>query len=88
MSCGKKFLRFLSFVGPSIFAIGYTVGTGSVTSMAKAGADYGLGLLWALALSCLFSGAIKEVFGLSCGVFPIACAIMAVMTAQQIRRNG
>ena len=65
MSCGKKFLRFLSFVGPSIFAIGYTIGTGSVTSMAKAGADYGLGLLWALALSCLFSGAIKEVF--KCG---------------------
>ena len=42
MSCGKKFLRFLSLVGPGIFAIGYTIGTGSVTSMAKAGADYGL----------------------------------------------
>lgn len=29
-------------MGPGIFAIGYTIGTGSVTSMAKAGADYGL----------------------------------------------
>ena len=26
--------------GPGIFAIGYTIGTGSVASMAKAGADY------------------------------------------------
>ena len=45
-----KFRRFASVVGPGIFAIGYTIGTGSVTSMAKAGADYGLGLLWVLAL--------------------------------------
>lgn len=130
-------MRALAAVGPGIFAIGYTIGTGSVTSMAKAGADYGLGLLWVLALSCLFSGvlmsaygrfaaatgetalhgmvrfmpfgkvvaalvflgvvmgqytclggimiltsgAIKEAFGLSCGVFPIACAIMAAMYA-------
>ena len=130
-------MRALAVVGPGIFAIGYTIGTGSVTSMAKAGADYGLGLLWVLALSCLFSGvlmsaygrfavatgetalhgmvrfmpfgkvvaalvflgvvmgqytclggimiltsgAIKEAFGLSCGVFPIACAIMAAMYA-------
>lgn len=133
----KKFLKLLSLVGPGIFAIGYTIGTGSVTSMAKSGADYGLGLVWALALSCLFSGvlmsaygrfaavtgetalhgivrflpggrwiaallflgvvmgqytclggimiltsgAIKEAFGLSYGVFPIACVIMAAMFA-------
>ena len=133
----KKILQLLSAVGPGIFAIGYTIGTGSVTSMAKAGADYGFGFLWVLALSCLFSGvlmtaygrfaavtgetslhgivrylpqgrlvavliligvvmlqytclggimiltsgAIKEAFGLSCGVFPIACVIMAAMYA-------
>ena len=133
----KKFLRLLAAIGPGIFAIGYTIGTGSVTSMAKAGADYGLGLIWVLALSCLFSGvlmtaygrfsaitgetslhgivrflpggkwialfvflgvvmgqytclggimiltsgAIQEAFGLNCGVFPIACVIMAVMYA-------
>ena len=133
----KKILQLLSVVGPGIFAIGYTIGTGSVTSMAKAGADYGLGLAWVLALSCLFSGvlmtaygrfasvtgettlhgiirylprgrlvaalvflgvvigqytclggimiltsdAIREIFGLSCGVFPIACVVMAAMYA-------
>ena len=53
----------LSVLGPGIFAIGYTIGTGSVTSMAKAGADYGLGLLWVLALSCLFSGVLMETYG-------------------------
>ena len=133
----NKALRLLSVVGPGIFAIGYTIGTGSVTSMAKAGADYGLGLAWVLALSCLFSGvlmtaygrfasvtgettlhgiirylpcgrffaalvflgvvigqytclggimiltsdAIREALGLSCGVFPIACVVMAAMYA-------
>ena len=55
--------KTLSAIGPGIFAIGYTIGTGSVTSMAKAGADYGLGLLWALALSCIFSGALMEAYG-------------------------
>ena len=53
----------LSAVGPGIFAIGYTIGTGSVTSMAKAGADHGLGLLWVLALSCLFSGVLMTAYG-------------------------
>ena len=55
--------RLLSALGPGIFAIGYTIGTGSVTSMAKAGADYGLGLLWVLALSCFFSGLLMETYG-------------------------
>ena len=31
--------------------------------MAKAGADYGLGLLWVLALSCLFSGVLMTAYG-------------------------
>ena len=53
----------LAVLGPGIFAIGYTIGTGSVTSMAKAGADCGLGLLWVLALSCLFSGVLMEAYG-------------------------
>jgi Mn2+/Fe2+ NRAMP family transporter len=133
----KTIARLLAVIGPGIFAIGYTIGTGSVTSMAKAGADYGLGLLWVLALSCLFSGvlmtaygrfaavtgetalhgiarflpggrwiaagvflgivtaqytclggililsagAIREAFGISTGVFPVACGIIAVMYA-------
>ena len=40
--------RFMAVVGPGIFAIGYTIGTGSVTSMAKAGSQYGLQLVWVL----------------------------------------
>ncbi len=55
--------RVLAAIGPGIFAIGYTIGTGSVTSMAKAGADYGLGLLWVLALSCIFSGVLMSAYG-------------------------
>jgi len=38
---------------PGIFLIGYNIGTGSVSSMSKAGANYGLTLLWAVLLSCL-----------------------------------
>ncbi len=45
-------LRLLAAIGPGIFIIGYIIGTGSVTSMAKAGAEYGMTLTWALALSC------------------------------------
>ena len=59
----KRLAAVLSLIGPGIFAIGYTIGTGSVTSMAKAGADYGLGLLWVLALSCLFSGVLMTAYG-------------------------
>jgi len=55
--------RMLAIIGPGIFAIGYTIGTGSVTSMAKAGSQYGLRLLWVLVLSCLFSGVLMEAFG-------------------------
>lgn len=63
MKAMKTLKAILSVLGPGIFAIGYTIGTGSVTSMAKAGADYGLGLLWVLALSCLFSGILMEAYG-------------------------
>lgn len=58
-----KFARLLAVLGPGIFAIGYTIGTGSVTSMATAGSQHGLGLLWVLALSCLFSGVLMEAYG-------------------------
>ncbi len=50
-------------VGPGIFCIGYTVGTGSVTTMCKAGATLGLDLLWLLVLCCLFMGVLMEAFG-------------------------
>lgn len=50
-------------IGPGIFCIGYTVGTGSVTSMAKAGSQFGMQLLWVLFLSCLFSWVLMEAYG-------------------------
>jgi manganese transport protein len=59
----KKILKFLLSFGPGIFAIGYTIGTGSVTSMIVAGNDFGMDLLWVLFLSCLFSGVLIYVSG-------------------------
>ena len=58
----KIVLLILSF-GPGIFAIGYTIGTGSVTSMIVAGSRFGMQLLWVLMLSCLFSGLLIFVYG-------------------------
>ena len=59
----KKFYLLLLGIGPGIFAIGYTIGTGSVTSMIVAGSSYGMELLWVLALSCLFSWVMMEAYG-------------------------
>jgi len=50
-------------IGPGIFAIGYTIGTGSVTSMMVAGSTYGMQLLWVLLLSCYFTGILIYVYG-------------------------
>jgi len=59
----KKIAAFLLSIGPGMFCIGYTIGTGSVTAMSKAGSQYGSGLLWVLALSCLFSWTLMEAYG-------------------------
>ena len=59
----KKIIAFLLSIGPGFFCIGYTVGTGSVTSMAKAGSQYGSQLLWVLGLSCIFSWTLMEAYG-------------------------
>ncbi|MGB5314675.1 MAG: divalent metal cation transporter [Robiginitalea sp.] len=59
----KKVLAFVLAFGPGIFAIGYTIGTGSVTSMIVAGSTYGMQLLWVLMLSCVFSGLLIYVYG-------------------------
>ena len=59
----SKLIRFLLSFGPGIFAIGYTIGTGSVTSMIVAGNSFGMDLLWVLAFSCLFSGVLIYVSG-------------------------
>ncbi len=38
----KKILALILSFGPGIFAIGYTIGTGSVTSMIVAGSTYNM----------------------------------------------
>jgi len=50
-------------IGPGIFCIGYTIGTGSVTAMAKAGSEFGMQLLWVLVLSVLFAWVLMEAYG-------------------------
>lgn len=59
----KKIIAIILGFGPGIFAIGYTIGTGSVTSMIVAGSTYGMQLLWVLLLSCLFSGVLMFAYG-------------------------
>jgi len=59
----NKLYLLLLAIGPGIFAIGYTIGTGSVTSMIVAGSQYGMQLLWVLFLSCLFSWVLMEAYG-------------------------
>ena len=48
---------------PGIFLIGFNIGTGSVTAMIKSGADFGMAMLWALILSCLFTFFLIHMFG-------------------------
>lgn len=59
----KRILSIILGFGPGIFAIGYTIGTGSVTSMIVAGSQFGMQLLWVLFLSCLFSGVLMFAYG-------------------------
>jgi len=55
--------RVLGAIGPGLFLIGYNIGTGSVTTMAKSGANYGMTLFWALVLSCLFTFVLMVAYG-------------------------
>lgn len=47
------FKKTLALFLPGIFLLGFNIGTGSVTTMAKAGADYGMTLLWTVLISCI-----------------------------------
>ncbi|NLB27131.1 MAG: Nramp family divalent metal transporter [Bacteroidales bacterium] len=59
----KKILISLAAVGPGLFLIGYNIGTGSVTTMAKTGAEHGMALFWALVLSCIFTFILMVAYG-------------------------
>ena len=60
---GEKILIALSAIGPGLFLIGYNIGTGSVTTMAKTGAEHGMSLFWALLLSCIFTFVLMVAYG-------------------------
>jgi manganese transport protein len=59
----KKIAIALAAVGPGLFLIGYNIGTGSVTTMAKTGAEHGMELFWALVLSCIFTFVLMVAYG-------------------------
>lgn len=63
MTKKSKILIALSAVGPGLFLIGYNIGTGSVTTMAKTGAEHGMNLFWALVLSCIFTFILMVAYG-------------------------
>ncbi|OVE75881.1 hypothetical protein BVX97_03480 [bacterium E08(2017)] len=51
----NKFSALIASLLPGIFLIGYNIGTGSLTAMSKAGANFGCNLLWAVLLSCVIT---------------------------------
>jgi len=55
--------RTLALFLPGIFLLGFNIGTGSVTAMAKAGATYGMSLLWTIVASCLATYFMINVYG-------------------------
>jgi manganese transport protein len=55
--------NFITSILPGLFLIGFNIGTGSVTAMAKAGANYGMALLWTILLSCLVTYYLIRLFG-------------------------
>jgi Mn2+/Fe2+ NRAMP family transporter len=63
MKLFKKIALGLGAVGPGLFLIGYNIGTGSITTMGMAGAQYGMTLLWALVLSGIFTYVLMVAFG-------------------------
>lgn len=55
MPSNNRFRSAVASLMPGIFLIGYNIGTGSLTAMSKAGANYGTDLLWAVLVSCLIT---------------------------------
>jgi len=59
----KRLWRLIVSIGPAFFLVGYTIGTGSVVTMASAGSRYGMSMLWVLVLACVFCFALLEAYG-------------------------
>jgi manganese transport protein len=62
-SISQRIKLALAAVGPGLFLIGYNIGTGSVTTMAKSGAEHGMSLFWTLLLSCVFTFVLMVAYG-------------------------
>jgi len=59
----QRIIIGLTAIGPGLFLIGYNIGTGSITTMAKVGAEHGMTLTWALVLSCIFTYILMVAYG-------------------------
>lgn len=59
----QKFAKALALILPGIFLLGFNIGTGSVTAMAKAGATYGMSLLWTIIASCFTTYFLINLYG-------------------------
>ncbi len=59
----QRLALFVASIGPGLFLIGYNIGTGSITTMASTGAEYGLMLVWPIFFSCLFTYVLIVAFG-------------------------
>ena len=59
----RKTKKLVGAFLPGIFLLGFNIGTGSVTAMAKAGATYGMSLLWTVLLSCLVTYFLILIYG-------------------------
>ncbi|MEN8228834.1 MAG: Nramp family divalent metal transporter [Bacteroidota bacterium] len=59
----KRLGKLVVSVGPAFFVVGYTIGTGSIVTMASAGSRYGMSLLWVLILACAFAFVLLEAYG-------------------------
>jgi Mn2+/Fe2+ NRAMP family transporter len=54
---------FFKKYGPGIFLIGANIGTGSASTMSTVGAYFGVRLIWAVVLSCLFTWVMVTIIG-------------------------
>ena len=63
MKSFKKIFSILAVFGPGLFIIGYNMGTGSITTMSKSGADHGMGLFWVLVLASIFTYVMMVAYG-------------------------
>ena len=59
----NRFSATLALFLPGLFLLGFNIGTGSVTTMAKAGATYGMSLLWTVLISCIATYFMIVIYG-------------------------